>query len=92
MLCAVLFGKWTDHVKSWRRSELGDRIMYITYEELVKVKQSKYSKHCCKCGINVSINCVFIHCLYTVCMSTVPDSILCLFACPDAMFQTVLMP
>ncbi|XP_026227831.1 sulfotransferase family 2, cytosolic sulfotransferase 3 isoform X1 [Anabas testudineus] len=32
----VLFGKWTDHMKSWRCSELGDRIMYITYEELVQ--------------------------------------------------------
>ncbi|XP_076594419.1 sulfotransferase family 2, cytosolic sulfotransferase 3 isoform X1 [Chaetodon auriga] len=32
----VLFGKWTDHVKSWRRTELGDRIMYITYEEMVQ--------------------------------------------------------
>ncbi|XP_045899953.1 sulfotransferase family 2, cytosolic sulfotransferase 3 isoform X2 [Micropterus dolomieu] len=30
----VLFGKWTDHVKSWRHTELGDRIMYITYEEM----------------------------------------------------------
>nr|XP_046255847.1 sulfotransferase family 2, cytosolic sulfotransferase 3 isoform X3 [Scatophagus argus]XP_046255848.1 sulfotransferase family 2, cytosolic sulfotransferase 3 isoform X3 [Scatophagus argus] len=32
----VLFGKWTDHVKSWRQTELGDRIMYITYEEMVQ--------------------------------------------------------
>lgn len=32
----VLFGKWTDHVKSWRNTELGDRIMYITYEEMVQ--------------------------------------------------------
>ncbi|RXN03251.1 sulfotransferase family cytosolic 2B member 1-like protein [Labeo rohita] len=32
----VLFGKWTDHVKSWRKPELGDRIMYITYEEMVQ--------------------------------------------------------
>lgn len=37
ILSAVLFGKWTDHVKSWRHSELGDRIMYITYEEMVQV-------------------------------------------------------
>lgn len=36
-LFAVLFGKWTDHVKSWKHSELGDRIMYITYEEMVQV-------------------------------------------------------
>ncbi|XP_030604831.1 sulfotransferase 2B1-like [Archocentrus centrarchus] len=32
----VMFGKWTDHVKSWRSSELADRIMYITYEEMVQ--------------------------------------------------------
>ncbi|XP_071326058.1 sulfotransferase family 2, cytosolic sulfotransferase 3 isoform X2 [Trachinotus anak] len=32
----VLFGKWTDHVKSWRHTELGDRIMYITYEDMVQ--------------------------------------------------------
>ncbi|XP_067366281.1 sulfotransferase 2B1-like isoform X1 [Channa argus] len=32
----VLFGKWTDHVKGWRLAKLGDRILYITYEEMVK--------------------------------------------------------
>ncbi|KAG5271613.1 hypothetical protein AALO_G00181980 [Alosa alosa] len=32
----VLFGKWTDHVKSWRKNDLGDRILYVTYEEMVK--------------------------------------------------------
>uniref|UniRef100_A0A672GZQ5 Sulfotransferase n=1 Tax=Salarias fasciatus TaxID=181472 RepID=A0A672GZQ5_SALFA len=32
----VLFGKWTDHVKSWMHTELGDRIMHITYEEMVQ--------------------------------------------------------
>ncbi|KAM9436429.1 sulfotransferase 2B1-like [Clarias gariepinus] len=32
----VLFGKWTDHVKSWRNTDLGDRILYITYEEMIK--------------------------------------------------------
>lgn len=35
---SVLFGKWTDHVRSWRHTDLGDRIMYITYEEMVQVK------------------------------------------------------
>lgn len=35
---SVLFGKWTDHMKSWRHTDLGDRIMYITYEEMVQVK------------------------------------------------------
>lgn len=29
-----VFGKWTDHVKSWKNSSLGDRIMYITYEDM----------------------------------------------------------
>ncbi|XP_030638263.1 sulfotransferase 2B1-like [Chanos chanos] len=32
----VMFGKWTDHVKSWRNTDMGDRIMYITYEEMVQ--------------------------------------------------------
>ncbi|XP_060937088.1 sulfotransferase family 2, cytosolic sulfotransferase 3 isoform X1 [Limanda limanda] len=32
----VMFGKWTDHVKSWRHKELTDRIMYISYEEMVQ--------------------------------------------------------
>ncbi|XP_061675991.1 sulfotransferase family 2, cytosolic sulfotransferase 3 [Syngnathoides biaculeatus] len=32
----VMFGKWTDHVKSWRNTQLGDRIMYITYEEMIQ--------------------------------------------------------
>ncbi|KAK5922670.1 hypothetical protein CgunFtcFv8_019912 [Champsocephalus gunnari] len=30
----VMFGKWTDHVKGWRSAELGDRILFITYEEM----------------------------------------------------------
>lgn len=48
MLSAVLFGKWTDHVKSWRHTELGDRIMYITYEEMVqvKLKETGFSTFC----------------------------------------------
>ncbi|KAM3873440.1 sulfotransferase 2B1-like [Diretmus argenteus] len=32
----VLFGKWTDHVKSWRHTEMRDRILYITYEEMLQ--------------------------------------------------------
>ncbi|CAN9514062.1 unnamed protein product [Ophioblennius macclurei] len=32
----VLFGKWTDHMKTWKHTELGDRIMHITYEEMVQ--------------------------------------------------------
>lgn len=32
----VLFGKWTDHVKSWRSAELGDRVLYITYEDMIQ--------------------------------------------------------
>ncbi|XP_060929710.1 sulfotransferase 2B1-like [Limanda limanda] len=32
----VAYGKWTDHVKSWRHTELTDRIMYISYEEMVQ--------------------------------------------------------
>ncbi|XP_052002266.1 sulfotransferase 2B1-like [Xyrauchen texanus] len=32
----VIFGKWTDHVKCWRNLDLGDRILYITYEEMLQ--------------------------------------------------------
>ncbi|XP_037533054.1 sulfotransferase 2B1-like [Nematolebias whitei] len=32
----VFYGKWTDHVKSWKCAELGDRIMFITYEEMIQ--------------------------------------------------------
>ncbi|XP_017265276.1 sulfotransferase 2B1-like [Kryptolebias marmoratus] len=32
----VIFGKWTDHVKSWKCAELGDRILFITYEEMIQ--------------------------------------------------------
>ncbi|KAK3515256.1 hypothetical protein QTP70_013019 [Hemibagrus guttatus] len=32
----VMFGKWTDHVKSWKNLDLGDRILYITYEEMIQ--------------------------------------------------------
>ncbi|KAG7317901.1 hypothetical protein KOW79_018936 [Hemibagrus wyckioides] len=33
---SVIFGKWTDHVKCWRNTDLGDRILYITYEEMIQ--------------------------------------------------------
>ncbi|KAI5611996.1 sulfotransferase family 2, cytosolic sulfotransferase 3 [Silurus asotus] len=32
----VIFGKWTDHVKCWNNTDLGDRILYITYEEMIQ--------------------------------------------------------
>ncbi|XP_058232312.1 sulfotransferase 2B1-like isoform X2 [Hemibagrus wyckioides] len=32
----VMFGKWTDHVKSWKNPDLGDRILYMTYEEMIQ--------------------------------------------------------
>ncbi|XP_077371513.1 sulfotransferase 2B1-like isoform X2 [Festucalex cinctus] len=32
----VMFGKWTDHVKSWMHTQLGDRIIYITYEQMIQ--------------------------------------------------------
>ncbi|CAL8337899.1 sulfotransferase family 2, cytosolic sulfotransferase 3 [Gadus morhua] len=32
----VMFGKWTDHVKSWKHADLGDRILYTTYEAMVE--------------------------------------------------------
>ncbi|KAJ0000160.1 hypothetical protein NQD34_012002 [Periophthalmus magnuspinnatus] len=30
----LVFGKWTDHIKSWKNAKLRDRIIYITYEEM----------------------------------------------------------
>uniref|UniRef100_A0A3B4AVU3 Sulfotransferase n=1 Tax=Periophthalmus magnuspinnatus TaxID=409849 RepID=A0A3B4AVU3_9GOBI len=30
----LAFGKWTDHIKSWKNAKLRDRIIYITYEEM----------------------------------------------------------
>ncbi|XP_062321516.1 sulfotransferase family 2, cytosolic sulfotransferase 3 [Osmerus eperlanus] len=32
----VMFGKWTEHVKSWRKANLRDRILFVTYEEMVQ--------------------------------------------------------
>ncbi|KAF6716208.1 Sulfotransferase family cytosolic 2B member 1 [Oryzias melastigma] len=32
----VLFGKWTDHVKSWKLAKIADRILFLTYEEMVQ--------------------------------------------------------
>ncbi|XP_027145375.1 sulfotransferase family cytosolic 2B member 1 isoform X2 [Larimichthys crocea] len=31
----VMFGSWFDHVKSWLNAEDKDRIMYISYEEMI---------------------------------------------------------
>ena len=56
MLFIVLFGKWTNHLKSWRNADLGDRILYITYEEMVQVKLTKqhffYFLFSCLVGYN----------------------------------------
>lgn len=38
VLFAVLFGKWTDHVSSWKLAKLGERILFLTYEEMVQVE------------------------------------------------------
>lgn len=32
----IVFGKWSDHIKSWRNPELKDRILYVTYEEMLQ--------------------------------------------------------
>ncbi|KAF6714419.1 Sulfotransferase family cytosolic 2B member 1 [Oryzias melastigma] len=32
----VLFGKWADHVKSWKLAKIADRILFLTYEEMVQ--------------------------------------------------------
>ncbi|XP_051575663.1 sulfotransferase 2B1-like [Myxocyprinus asiaticus] len=33
---SIIFGKWIDHVKRWRILDLGDRILYVTYEEMLQ--------------------------------------------------------
>ncbi|XP_028836728.1 sulfotransferase family cytosolic 2B member 1-like [Denticeps clupeoides] len=32
----VLLGKWTDHMKSWQKTDIANRMMYVTYEEMIK--------------------------------------------------------
>uniref|UniRef100_A0AAY5ET15 Sulfotransferase n=1 Tax=Electrophorus electricus TaxID=8005 RepID=A0AAY5ET15_ELEEL len=40
----VFYGKWADHVKSWRNPDIGDRILYIKYEEMIQVKLQSYQE------------------------------------------------
>ncbi|KAK1806717.1 hypothetical protein P4O66_005215 [Electrophorus voltai] len=50
----VLFGKWTDHMKSWKNPDLGDRILYITYEELVQDLRGGIKRILCFLGRKLS--------------------------------------
>ena len=34
---AVMFGSWFDHVKGWLNAKDQERIMYISYEEMIMV-------------------------------------------------------
>ncbi|KAM4633223.1 sulfotransferase 2B1-like [Polymixia lowei] len=82
----VLFGKWTDHVKSWRHTELGDRILYITYEEMVQDLRGALRRFSDFLGSNLSeevIQRIAEHCCFnsmkTNCMSNyslVPQEIM----------------
>ncbi|XP_019897016.1 sulfotransferase family 2, cytosolic sulfotransferase 3 isoform X2 [Esox lucius] len=64
----VLFGKWTDHVKSWHNSDLGDRILYISYEEMVKDLRGVLERFSCFLGRELSeeaLDCVARHCCFS---------------------------
>ncbi|XP_076866848.1 sulfotransferase 2B1-like [Brachyhypopomus gauderio] len=50
----VFFGKWTDHVKSWRNPEIGDRILYITYEEMIQDLRGAIGRILCFLGRQLS--------------------------------------
>lgn len=41
VLLLVIFGSWFDHVKSWLNAEDKERILYISYEELIMVRPPK---------------------------------------------------
>ncbi|KAK0149450.1 Sulfotransferase family cytosolic 2B member 1 [Merluccius polli] len=50
----VMFGKWTDHVKSWRHADLGDRILFTTYQEMVQNLQGTLGEFSTFLGTNLS--------------------------------------
>lgn len=54
----VLFGKWTDHVKSWRNPELGNRILNITYEEMIQDLSGAVNRFSNFLGSNLSADTV----------------------------------
>ncbi|XP_063054321.1 sulfotransferase 2B1-like [Engraulis encrasicolus] len=63
----VLFGKWTDHVKSWRQNNLGDRILFVTYEEMVKDLRGALKRLLCFLGREMSeesLEQVVSHCTF----------------------------
>lgn len=38
LFLSVIFGSWFDHVKGWLNAKDKESIMYISYEELLKVR------------------------------------------------------
>ncbi|KAM6967543.1 sulfotransferase family 2, cytosolic sulfotransferase 3 [Aplochiton taeniatus] len=63
----VIFGKWTEHVKSWRNPELGNRILYITYEEMVQDLSGAVNRFSNFLGSNLSadiIESIADHCCF----------------------------
>ncbi|KAJ3598526.1 hypothetical protein NHX12_002037 [Muraenolepis orangiensis] len=50
----VMFGKWTDHVKSWRHTDLGDRVLYATYDEMVQNLRGTLQEFSTFLGTNLS--------------------------------------
>lgn len=37
VVVSVMFGSWFDHVKGWLNAKDQDRVMYISYEEMIWV-------------------------------------------------------
>lgn len=63
----LAFGKWTAHVKSWKNAKLGDRIMYLTYEEMKEDLPAALRRISCFLGKNLSddvIDKIAQHCTF----------------------------
>ncbi|RXN00806.1 Sulfotransferase family cytosolic 2B member 1 [Acipenser ruthenus] len=50
----VLFGSWFDHVKGWLNAKEKDRILYLTYEEMIMDLKGSISKICSFLGKSLS--------------------------------------
>ncbi|KAK1162185.1 sulfotransferase 2B1-like [Acipenser oxyrinchus oxyrinchus] len=50
----VMFGSWFDHVKGWLNAKEKDRILYLTYEEMIMDLKGSISKICSFLGKSLS--------------------------------------
>uniref|UniRef100_A0A4W4EHZ6 Sulfotransferase n=1 Tax=Electrophorus electricus TaxID=8005 RepID=A0A4W4EHZ6_ELEEL len=63
----VFYGKWADHVKSWRNPDIGDRILYIKYEEMIQDLRGVMECILCFLGKQLSedaLDRVYEHCQF----------------------------